>query len=868
MTTVAHVAVISIEASPDLLGDDAVRWALDRLRHASRPLGAEVATEPQGGTTSLIVALSMSPTHSAGPESYRFDVDESGQPARATIDATDRRGVVYAVTELAERIAAAGSLNGLVPNGPESHAPAAPLRSTCRSFSSVHDDLAWFRSRSFWPEYLDHLAAQRFNRFHLALGMQYNFGFGATGPQIASDNYLCFAYPFLLDVPGFGVRVQGVSDEERDRNLAALRYIARETRRRGMEFQLGLWNHAYDYGKGSDHWYPILGIGRESHATYSAAAAAALLDAVPDITGLTFRVHYEGGIPDGHASFWDTMFGAISEVGRPVEVDLHAKGVDSAIIEAADKPNLRVVLSPKFAAEHMGLPYHQASIRPLEAPQPVREGYELMGTAEFSRRFTRYSYGDFLSDDRETDIMFRVWPGTQRVLLWGDPAMAAGFGRTCTIGGSRGLEICEPLYFKGRKGTGVPGGRDPYVDDDLRLGQDDWRKYRYTYLLWGRLLYDPDATPETWRRHLRAEYGAAADDVEVALATLSRVLPLVTSTHVPSASNNAYWPEVYTDLPISSTLHAPLYGFDTPPPTHWGTASPLDPTMFYGVDEYVDDALTGNLQGRYTPDEVAAWLDGLVDEGTAALERAQPLLDSADAQGRRAAIDLAVLAQLGRFFAAKFRAAVEYACYQRTDDPARLAAAIEIVETAHGAFARIPEITGGVYQRDIAFGDRPTERGHWSDRLGAMADDLRALRLEFERATGRARESDAHLARRSERWEVEDARLEAPETFRRGEPFEVRLRGPGASGLTGATLWYRPLDQSQSYRSVEMHAHDSELVGRVPGDETRTRLPIACFVEARRSGDHPILVPGLGRSLSNQPYVIVRGVDAPPAGSS
>ena len=51
--------------------------------------------------------------------------------------------------------------------------------------------------------------------------------------------------------------------------------------------------------------------------------------------------------------------------GVPLEIDLHAKGVDHAIIDAAKKPNLRVVLSPKFAAEHVGLPYHQASIRAI-----------------------------------------------------------------------------------------------------------------------------------------------------------------------------------------------------------------------------------------------------------------------------------------------------------------------------------------------------------------------------------------------------------------------------------------------------------------------------------------------------------------------
>ena len=33
----------------------------------------------------------------------------------------------------------------------------------------------------------------------------------------------------------------------------------------------------------------------------------------------------------------------------------------------------------------------------------------------------------------------------------------------------------------------------------------DFEKYLYTYRLWGRLGYNPDANPEIWRRALRRE---------------------------------------------------------------------------------------------------------------------------------------------------------------------------------------------------------------------------------------------------------------------------------------------------------------------------------------------------------------------------
>ena len=87
-----------------------------------------------------------------------------------------------------------------------------------------------------------------------------------------------------------------------------------------------------------------------------------------------------------------------------------------------------------------------------------------MNMSEGSLRYTRYGYADFLAEDRPYGVFGRMWPGTDRLLLWGDPEMAAGFGRYSGFSGCLGLEICEPLSFKGRLGSGVPGGRTAYAD--------------------------------------------------------------------------------------------------------------------------------------------------------------------------------------------------------------------------------------------------------------------------------------------------------------------------------------------------------------------------------------------------------------------
>ncbi|MFI5690219.1 hypothetical protein ACIA58_00145 [Kribbella sp. NPDC051586] len=817
-------------------------WAIEQLVQALAEKGI-TATDPpvRLATPDEIPTAAVADA----PESYAVvRVDDE-----IVVVSNDEIGLRCGVLELADRVAAGADLAGTTPFAEQ---PAVPVRGVVRSFSSVDEDTDWFHDQQFWTEYLTWLAASRFNRFHLALGMQYNYGADRRG---ATDNYLCLAYPFLFDVDGYDVRAEGVGADEQKRNLETLRFIAAESKRRGLKFQLGLWNHAYDYGRDSVHRYPISGIGPDNHAAYCKAGIAKLLTECPDIDGLTFRVHYEGGIPDDkHEVFWRSVFEGANSVGRPLEIDMHAKGVDQALLDAVDLPNLSPVLSAKYWAEHVGLPYHQASIRAKETAKPIPAGHEMKGITEFSRRFTRYGYGDFLREDRTVDLMFRVWPGTQKLLAWGDPAIAAGYGRLSTFGGSRGVDLCEPLFFKGRHGSGEPGMRDPYVRDDLKLpGNRDWTKYRYGYLLWGRLLYNPDAEPETWRRHLRSTYGEAATAVEDALSPLSRILPLVTVVHGVGGSNNGYWPEVYLNLPISSRVHSDHYAGDTDPPANWGGVSPFDPTTFYGIDEYVAALADGSVSAKYTPLEVAAWIEQLVADGQAGLDNVRAGADQSDPQVRRVLIDLEVLVRLGKFFAGKFRAAVDYSTFRTTGDLSSLESALRTYQSARDAYAEIPAIVDGVYQRDLRFGIEASEHGHWADRIPDMDTDLAALAEELQEATST---QPTQLTAAPARPATPGVEHPVPASFERGKPVTLSLEAV-ALDVIGATLHYRHVDQSKPWQQVPMELSGRTLSGTIDGGYTDSAYPLMYFFSVRHRDGGQALYPGLDADLSNQPYVVL-----------
>ena len=586
------------------------------------------------------------------------------------------------------------------------------------------EDKAWFQDREFWPRYLDLLAASRFNRFHLALGIGYDF------TTDIRDCYFHFAYPFLLAVPGYAVRANPLPDAERDRNLEMLRFISEETARRGLHFQLGLWTHAYQWTQSPNANYLIEGLTPATHAPYCRDALRALLTACPAIRGVTFRIHGESGVPEGNYDLWKTIFDGAAQCGRRVEIDMHAKGMDQGMIDTALGTGLPVTISPKFWAEHTGLPYMQGAIRPLEKPPRNARASGVFKLSSGARQFLRYGYGDLLTEDRRYGVLHRLWPGTQRLLLWGDPQTAAGYGRAAGFCGSNGMEIFEPLFFKGRKGSGLPGGRDGYADLSLRPAGGDFEKYRYTYRVWGRCLYNPDGDPEAWRRLLRHQFGRGAEKVEQALASASRILPLVTTAHCPSAANYTYWPEIYTHMPIVNENRPHPYT-DTPSPRRFGTVSPLDPEFFLGVDEFAQelvkplDPLNPHglkimtvRSGKYSPAWVARQLEEFADNASASLREAKTkVADSRSADFRRLANDIAIQAGLGRFFAAKFRSGMLLALFQSTADRAALVEALKANRASRGFWAELAAQAKDVYRSDLTFGYDKSVRGHWLDRL-------------------------------------------------------------------------------------------------------------------------------------------------------
>jgi hypothetical protein len=847
--------------------DPAVDWAVERLTAATRarggasfsvdepdPVADVVVTVARSGSRPAIEAASLAGIEQpVGPETLAIVPGPSGPVAIGG----DARGTSYALLELADRVELADDpVAALRLERPIEDHPANEVRSVARLFCSDVEDTPWFRGEEFWRRYLSMLAANRFNRFSLTLGLGYNY------PRDVTDAYLYFAYPFLLSVPGYDVRVPQLPDEERERNLDALRFASEQAVARGLDFQLGLWTHAYEWIDSPDARHTIEGLTPETHAPYCRDAIATLLEACPAIGGVTLRIHGESGVPEGSRGFWRGVFQGIAGCGRPVGIDLHAKGLDERTLNDALETGLPVTVSPKFWAEHMGLPYHQAAIRereriPRADPSALSRWHRDMNVSEGSRPFTRYGYADFLREDRPYRVVHRLWAGTQRVLMWGDPAFAAGYGRASNVAGTQGIEWCEPLTFKGREGSGVEGSRTGYADGSL-VPRDDWEKFAYAYRLFGRLTYDPEAPAEVWQRPLRRMFGAAAPDAEAALASASRILPLVTVAHHPSASNNYYWPEMYTDMPIAWSVDElrPHPYIDAAEPRRFGTVSPLDPEVFSSIADYVAELRTGALSGRVSPVDVARHLERLAGEAAARLYALEARLPDRNEDLRRWSADVSILAALGRFFSGKIRAAVGYERYLSAGERDALPGAVAAYRSALVAWQDAAARADRVYVADLTYGPQDRLRGHWRDRVEAIEADMRDIEALLDGTRPIEDLSDAPT-----NGDVEPPREigvvhHPPPHFRPGEDLRLMLGVNGAVART--TLRYRPMNQALPVSSLGMNRDRDQFVAVIPGVELDASFPLAYAFVLQATNGYAWRYPAIGADLTGQPYVVVR----------
>ena len=296
----------------------------------------------------------------------------------------------------------------------------------------------------------------------------------------------------------------------------------------------------------------------------------------------------------------------------------------------------------------------------------------------------------------------------------------------------------------------------------------------------------------------------------------------------------------------------------------FGNVSPLDPQLFSRINDFAAELLAVERSGKYSPIEVAQWLEDLADASAKNLEQAEARASNkSGAEFRRMSVDVALQIGLGRFFAGKFRSAVLYAIYDRTGDRAALEEALKAYRHARAVWAQLAERGKGVYLPDVTVGDRPSLRGQWLDRLPAFDDDIgdMAKRLDEARAAGappeRVSKAVAEGLGRPRRPSV-PCRHRPPAGFHPGQPLELEFALEKGPKLVSARMYYRHVNQAERFESVEMQAHDNRYRAVIPANYTQSLYPLQYYFELKTAPDQACLFPGFAANLSNQPYFVVR----------
>lgn len=303
---------------------------------------------------------------------------------------------------------------------------------------------------------------------------------------------------------------------------------------------------------------------------------------------------------------------------------------------------------------------------------------------------------------------------------------------------------------------------------------------------------------------------------------------------------------------------------DTPTPKRLAFVSPLDPALFSSVDSFAEALLQGKTDARYTPLEVAKWLDDLAEEAERQLELAQAELSASENPGfRRAAVDITVQIELGHFFAQKLRAGVAYALYERTRESGYLHDAIVSYRAARAAWAAIVEHTIHVYMADLTFGPEARKRGHWADRLAAIDHDLLAMENVWQEATRKgvlteplAHDYNALAVRSQERPLCEHKQ---PEVFQAGSPLplEISLRVATEAPNVNIRVHYRRVNQAEAFLSQKMQREGQTFKVVILEEVTQPPYPFMYFFELYTDNGDAWFFPGLNSSLTNQPYFCV-----------
>jgi hypothetical protein len=668
VTAADRAVVVSDAAHPP------IQFAAAEVRAALNARGFTTTTADAGAVadqtaalqvviTTVAAALPGQPSvQGVGPQGFAMRRTADGGRSRWWVIGGGAPGAMYGGLELAETIRISGHLTAVEDRVVNPHIARRgikfniPLDARTPSYSddssSAQANIAEMWSMAFWTRFLDEMARHRYNLLSL----------WSLSPFPSLVKVLEYPKVALTDVKKkrgglWDATLQGrnmydprweletVKTLTIDDKIAFWRAVMEHARDRGIDVAIFTWN-TFVYGTEHAGYGITDSLENPTTKDYVRRSVRTLFNTYPLLTAI--------GITSGE-NMGDENSGTTAKERWLWET--YGLGVADAMADARNphspfhRPGRRIHLIHRA---------HQSNLGDIVSFFGKLPGYD---DPEPSLSFSfKYSQAHMHSTTKPLFIHQNGWfdtipPGKQTWLTvrnddmyymrWGDPDFARAY-----LTSLPDLRKIAGFYMGP---DGYTWGREFVSTEPDSPRQLVIEKMRYSFLIWGRLAFEPSLPNTRFEAILGSRFPQVpAGDFYSAWASVSKILPLMTRFYWGSLDFRWY-PEACWSRDGFATVQDLIDPKYEPMRADEDGQTP----RIMSVKAYVDGEAPG---GRLTPLDVADMLQRHAD---AALQRADRLVAGDDKELRLTLGDIRAMAWLGRYYAEKIRGAVDLYRHQK-----------------------------------------------------------------------------------------------------------------------------------------------------------------------------------------------------------
>ncbi len=668
----------AIDATLEVINDPVTggpgKFAAEEIRREALARGMTLSADPAATRVSLLVGKESN----AVAQSYSIRVKQEGGGRTITVRGADPAGAMYGGLDVAEAIRT-GTLGSLKDSDHSPHIARrgikfnipldlrTPSYSDCSDAGQANIPVMW--EHEFWTDFLDSMARHRYNV--LSLWSLHPFPSLVKVPEFPevalADVWRTRAK--LDDTFSFKgndmVRPAMLADHEVvkrltiDAKIAFWRWVMQQAADRGIQLYFFTWN-VFTFGAEGKHGITN-DMENEITKKYFRASVREMVKTYPLLAGM--------GITAGEG-MPHTMDSKVKEAWL---WDTYGEGVRDAL---KDDPQREFRMIHRF--------HWTAQSEILDAFK------EYPGPFEFSFKYSVAHMYSITNPPFIKPLLEGLAPGRKTWLTvrnddiytfrFGDPVYARDYIRNMPpTDKMAGFYMGPDGYIWGRDFL----ERHPDPGPRPLVMEKQW----YSFMLWGRLAYDPSLPDAHFERVLAARHPkASSPHLFRALQGAAQVMPLTT---------RFFWGDI--DLkwyPEACLSHPKSKGFYTV--RHFMNGITMPGADVLCIRDWRIRLTARKPMEQTTPLEIADALDGAAAAAFAALDRLRDAA-SEDADLRKTVNDCEALAWLGRYYASKIRGACALALFDVNSDKREQEAALRHLGEAHSHWKRYAAVRDAHY---------------------------------------------------------------------------------------------------------------------------------------------------------------------------